>query len=520
MTSSTPQLQDILVKLKALGTAWLDWFQQLPTYQKIITTVAALTGSLLARYAYCKLHRKLNNYPPGPVGLPLIGYPFKPADKKWHPQTLGYGDQKEQVVMFYFMRRPIVVIANPDTYTNTFRSEVNRNPGMTLDDYPTPFAMEHDPAKWQKRRQLNSGSFTTLMKSDYLDTIISSLLQKQTFPDLDQQCSINKPYFCRTDIRWLGFCFLYGVFFGVEGGIPGKDDADFHRFLALDDEVFMRFVFAQKLDLVLGLLQLDVFSRAAYNWYKPWTPFNLAAAMMDRWGQKAEQSGSGNEDTYFNRMKNNLTSGKMTQKEIVADAAMLMTAGLHITMASIEIGLYHVAKFPQIQERVYQELAAHFEKYGAFSVKRMSELHVFRAFVYESLRYGSPSNISLGRNVTRHGYKVGPYNVPKGAILHGSGYSIHCDPRNFTKPNDFYLEHFLDANGRFVRHDKFMLFGAGKRDCIGQHLAVKELFCILSALLHRYKFAIATGQEKNFVIPSSLSFFQESPLSLDIERRQ
>ena len=60
-------MQTVTDNVKRWRLILIDWFKGLPTYQKIITCVASVTGSLIARYLYCKLHRKINNYPPGPT---------------------------------------------------------------------------------------------------------------------------------------------------------------------------------------------------------------------------------------------------------------------------------------------------------------------------------------------------------------------------------------------------------------------------------------------------------------------
>ena len=62
---SSLQLQSIVSNVKQMRMVLMDWFKGLPTYQKIITCIATMTGSLIARYLYCKLHRKFYNYPPG-----------------------------------------------------------------------------------------------------------------------------------------------------------------------------------------------------------------------------------------------------------------------------------------------------------------------------------------------------------------------------------------------------------------------------------------------------------------------
>ena len=63
-------------------------------------------------------------------------------------------------------------------------------------------------------------------------------MQNTMFPEMDKQTQLNTHYYCRDDIKWLGFAFLYGVLYGVDGQVPGKDHPGFHRYMDLDTEAF------------------------------------------------------------------------------------------------------------------------------------------------------------------------------------------------------------------------------------------------------------------------------------------
>ena len=105
--------QNVINTLKQYHVAFLEWFKQLPTYQKIITCVGALTGSLIARYVYCKVQRKIYNYPPGPIGLPFIGSAlgWNPLlNRTWKETFPKYAKPNEGIMMLYFGFTPAVHI--------------------------------------------------------------------------------------------------------------------------------------------------------------------------------------------------------------------------------------------------------------------------------------------------------------------------------------------------------------------------------------------------------------------------
>lgn len=99
------------------------------------------------------------------------------------------------------------------------------------------------------------------------------------------------------------------------------------------------------------------------------------------------------------------------------------------------------------------------------------------------------------------------------------------DERVWAKPLRFHPDHFLDAQGRFVRHEAFMPFSAGacgcpasappgrlggaaqahrapfppttgRRACLGEPLARMELFLFFTCLLQRFSFSVPVDQPR------------------------
>ena len=199
---------------------------------------------------------------------------------------------------------------------------------------------------------------------------------------------------------------------------------------------------------------------------------------------------------YAALMLQHVKNGKISKLEMLRDTQSVFIAGVDTTAQSLEQLFFYLAKKQQIQERLYQELKAHKQKYGEFSLEHINKLHILRAVVYEALRHIVHVTNSMMRYVAQNDLKIGGYNIPKGWTVVANHYYINHHPRYWEKPQDFYIEHFLGDDNKFKLNKHFITFGSGKRDCVGQTLAIKNMNLLVGHMILRYK--ILPSDEKLF----------------------
>ncbi|CAI9553572.1 unnamed protein product [Staurois parvus] len=123
-------------------------------------------------------------------------------------------------------------------------------------------------------------------------------------------------------------------------------------------------------------------------------------------------------------------------------------------------------KYPEIQKKVQKEIE---KVIGTSQPKLEHRKHMpyTDAVVCEVQRFGDIAPTNLPRETTCDITFRG-YSIPKGTTIIPLLSSILRDKAYFAKPDEFYPEHFLDADGKFKRNDAFIPFSAGNFSTVPQ----------------------------------------------------
>uniref|UniRef100_A0A8C2Z4Q1 Cytochrome P450, family 2, subfamily N, polypeptide 13 n=1 Tax=Cyclopterus lumpus TaxID=8103 RepID=A0A8C2Z4Q1_CYCLU len=116
------------------------------------------------------------------------------------------------------------------------------------------------------------------------------------------------------------------------------------------------------------------------------------------------------------------------------------------------------------------------------------------AVIHEIQRMGNIVPLNGPRMAARD-TTLGGYFIPKGTSLMPNLTSVLFDKTEWETPDTFNPGHFLDAQGKFVKREAFLPFSAGKRACLGEGLAKMELFLFLVGLLQKFSFSVPDGVE-------------------------
>ncbi|NXB07328.1 CP2D3 protein, partial [Cnemophilus loriae] len=175
--------------------------------------------------------------------------------------------------------------------------------------------------------------------------------------------------------------------------------------------------------------------------------------------------------------------------------ADLFTAGSETTSTTLRWALLYMLLHPEIQSKVQAEIDKVIGRERAATMKDQASMPYTNAVICEVQRCGDVVPVALP-HMTYRDTELQGFFIPKGTTVITNLSSVLKDETVWEKPNEFYPEHFLDANGQFVKPEAFLPFSAGRRACLGEQLARMEVFLFFTTLLQKFTFVLPEDQPR------------------------
>ncbi|XP_060128279.1 cytochrome P450 2K6-like [Zootoca vivipara] len=188
-------------------------------------------------------------------------------------------------------------------------------------------------------------------------------------------------------------------------------------------------------------------------------------------------------------------NGCFHNENLKAVVGNLFAAGMETTSTTLRWGLLLMIKYPEIQNKVQEEIA---KVLGSSQprIEHRTKMPYVDAVIHEIQRFAdiAPTNLPHATTVD---VTLKGYFIPKGTHILPLLTSVLHDESQWEKPYQFYPEHFLDSEGKFIKRDAFLPFSAGRRACLGETLAKMELFLFFTSLLQRFTFRLPPGTSQD-----------------------
>ncbi|XP_054157513.1 cytochrome P450 3A4-like [Oppia nitens] len=216
------------------------------------------------------------------------------------------------------------------------------------------------------------------------------------------------------------------------------------------------------------------------------------------------------DDTYRQDVKPSVTNHTLSTVEMTAQCILFFVAGFDTTGSTLSHCLYYLAKYPDIQQKLYEEIDS-IDDYG---VDSLASLKYLNAVINETLRFAPP--ILRVERVANETVIIKNIEIPTGTVVTVTPYSYHRDEHYWDEPNKFKPDRFIGH-----KHNPYLLmpFGSGPRLCLGMRFALIEIRCCVAKVVKHFKLKITpTDPHLEYLIGSV--FFSPKEVVLSLEKRQ
>ncbi|XP_053400359.1 steroid 17-alpha-hydroxylase/17,20 lyase-like isoform X2 [Mercenaria mercenaria] len=430
-----------------------------------VTCLVALVTGLVV---YWLIQKWKYNFPPGPSGLPVLGNALQMDSKKLHEQALEWSKKYG----------PVITVRLVDVFTYGGKDIVFGNYGPT----------------WKIHRRLASKALRYYMQGDALEHRIHEAV-KTAFDEIDTISGQFDP------VEYINFIVVNIITGLCYGGKYEFKDKEVQYILETGDE------FTEKLGA--GTWE-DIFPplRHVYKTALFKDVEAITDQLMERFIRKkfkeAESTFSKENIRHFT---DNLILARMEAEEedggeaakgldedhLVQTLGDIFFAGIDTSRFTLRFALLHMVAFPDIQEKVQEEIDNAVGRDRLPGVGDRPNLGYTEAVLHESMRLSSvvPTGIA---HVASRDTEVSGYRIPKGTNVVINHWGLHHDPNAWDDVDRFIPERYLDENGKLGPKPKSWLpFSAGTRVCLGEFVAKPELHLIFASLMQRYKWKMESG---------------------------
>ena len=329
-----------------------------------------------------------------------------------------------------------------------------------------------------------------------IDEVVDLILAKE---------GLNKAFDPKDYIYLMVYSIIASMAAGKSYSVEDKE------FLALKDAN------AKQLELQSSLLIIEFFPFMRFVYKKQWKELIDSIGVMfswcriqmdshlanydDRMNQNQSESNSNEKDAGVRDFCDALIAAKREAEENDSQAAPHLTsdnlknvvqnlfqAGTETTRMTLNWLFLILANFPDVQSKLRQEIDTIIGSDVPNNDHRI-KCHYVQAFIAEVMRFAPIAAAGVAHKAIVDSDIVG-HKIPKGTVVMGFIYSQLHDKEIWGDPEVFRPERFLEPdtgtfNGRI--NDANHPFSFGRRACLGEKLALMNLFLEVARFLQKTK---------------------------------
>lgn len=195
------------------------------------------------------------------------------------------------------------------------------------------------------------------------------------------------------------------------------------------------------------------------------------------------------------RLKSNDPSAKFycddQLRHLLAD---LFGAGVDTTLTTLRWLFLYLAKYTKYQEALRSELSSFDEK--SMSLDNIDEIDLMKACISEVERIRAVVPLGIPHGTVKD-VKINGYKIEKNSMIIPLLWATHMNPNLWPNPEEFNPYRFLTSEGKYFCPKHFIPFQTGKRMCPGEEMAKMLLFLFVGLTLINFEISIPINEDIN-----------------------
>lgn len=464
--------------------------------------------------------------PPGPRGLPLVGYlPY--LSPNLHRDYLALAKIYGPIFKFWMGTKLCVVISSPQLIGQVVREQdtvfANRDvsiAALILTHGGNDIAFASYGPKWKKLRKIFANEMSSNTVLNNLYGLRREEVRKSVRYLYDR---INTPIdigslVCQTAINSIMNMTIGASLKGVDAPI---DSCQIKK--VIEDLVML--LGKPNISDVLPMLKSFDIQGIARDITKI---TQLFEAMIDNAMAKRKNAiinhvanASTRKDLLQFLMELHEDQDSETSISMPEIKALLMDTILgatDTTTTSVEWAMSEIFNKPMVLNKIQEELKQVVGLNNNVEESHLSKLTYLNAVFKETLRLHPPAPFLIPRFPSQSAI-VGGYTIPKGTTIFLNVWSMQRDASVWENPLEFLPERFLgvesqgDVKYNFLgKNFNYLPFGSGRRICPGFSLGEKMVMLMLASLLHCFDWQMPIGTKVDLSDKFGIVLKKKDPL--------
>ncbi|KAI9651077.1 hypothetical protein NHQ30_001114 [Ciborinia camelliae] len=181
---------------------------------------------------------------------------------------------------------------------------------------------------------------------------------------------------------------------------------------------------------------------------------------------------------------------RFTQKEMNANAQLIIVAGTDTTSSTLVQTLRALSKEPRILSKLQSEidnLCSTMDEDKNITIESIQNLEYLNAVVNEALRLYNPLPSGPSATTRPQGVEIANVHIPGNVQVNIPVLALMKDERYFPQGTEFIPERWTSENPELVKDRRaYIPFGHGVHSCVGKTLALQELRLVIARIVSTF----------------------------------